>query len=282
MAPRKKNNLQVERDAVRRKVRNAQAKARRLQNNGITSLSNYSPFRPSADISRYNKAQLNAYSRQLDKFTDRNAQFVPDAHGRAMSREKYEKTERLRRARQRNAIDAFERIENVLIRPGGVTLGEAEKMSTPDHPQLHDMSANPVKNMGPKDSTAYDSERALTRSTRTLQDQVYRGYLKQIRKDAGHLMNTDSISDLRGSDGVLLVDRIKNLSDEQFSILWNNRSFSDALSAYYESTKNLLSKQQDATNQKGFSKKALRTSQAAYANDIESLLSSAENPQRRG
>lgn len=270
----KRNNLNEQRQAVRRQVRNAQAKARRLQNKGITNLGDHSPFR-SADIGRYNRAQLAAYSRELSKFTDRSSKFVPDANGRAVSEGVYQRYVTLARQRRRNAQDFFRQIEDYQM-PGGMSIGTASEIMTPDRPELSNPSANPIKDMEPRKPTSFASEGAMKKYIKSLTKQNQKGHLRTIQDQADPLMRK-TLSGMKGADGRPLIDRYKALSPKQIGMLWNIRAAIDAASAYSE-----LDNIMQSDRESPFSEDAMRNMQSAYQSDMDKMIASVENPTRRG
>lgn len=285
MAPRRqKNNLAQERAQVQRKIRNARSKARRLERNGITDLGKHDPFR-TTDIGRYNRAQLAAYSRQLDQFTSRKTQLVPNAHGEAMTRENFEKYVRPARERREQARQFFAQIENLPAQAdsqgnpdrAGFTIGDQDRRFTPDRGELHNPAANPIHRLDVKESDRFDSEKGLKKAAESVKKQAERGYLKNVRRDTQKLIDDSSLDNMRDSSGNLIRDRLNNLTDQQWGYIWMNRSFSDAMSGYYQSLKDLQSGPQQS-----MSEEAVRAISADYANDVERIINLTERVMPHG
>lgn len=254
---------------MRRQVRNAQSKIRRLQDKGITTLGKHNPIRD-ADIGRYNKAQLAAYSRQLSQFTDRKTKFVAGGGGQAIPETLYKRYSKLAAARQQEAKQFFNKIEDYTLPSQNTTVGHSSAISDMDRPELHNPSANPIRDLKPRSSKGFTSERAMEKYIKSLEKQNRSGYLKSQRKNGMDLIEA---SLKHHPDGAAVLKRIRGLNDQQFGILWTSRAYVDAVSLFYESEKDKLRD----PGERAFSDEALDTASAVSFNEVSSMLNDAED-----
>ena len=260
--------LDAERDALRKKIANARRKVKRLEGKGVTDLGRYNPIRDDAPINRYTRRQLEKYERELDAFTSRSTRYVPDAHGRAIPQDIFNRYARLAEQRRVQADKFFRQIEDYTLPSRGATVKQTTAFTEPDHPELYNPSANPVRKLAPKKPQNFNNAKAVEKYIKSLDKQTAAGYLQTVRKQGMPLI-TDALKDSR--QGKELLRAIRKLTDEQFGVLWTVKSYVDAVSQYYELEKALHS-DQDLP----FSEDAMRAMQANALSEIKAMVSDAQ------
>lgn len=253
--------LRALRAMANRRHRAATRKISRLKSDAGVNVSGTSvdPRRSRNNIKNYTEKQLRSYINQLDKFTSRSNQYVPDAHRRPIPRSQWRQYQRLEQQYNQSVSQRFSSYRD-LPGPTGMTIGERMELMTPKFPYMQDRAVNSPYTPINRKSTNVGSARALKRLTAEMRDRVKSGHFDNKISDGREQF--DKMSEMLDAPG--LANRVRGLSDEQFDVLWNYTGFADAISLGYDINKNLL-----AGNEKRWHGQVLNTSMST-ANELVS------------
>lgn len=246
-----------------RRHRAATRKISRLKTDVGVNVSgtNVDPRRNRANIKNYTEKQLRSYIRQLDTFTSRKTQYVPDAHRRPVPATRWREYQRLEKQYNAKVQERFANYRDIHLTPSGMTIGQRMEFITPSKfPHMQDRAVNTPYTPLNRKPTSIGSGRALDQLIKEMKNRVseryFEGQLSAGREQFKEMM------ELLDDPG--LARKVSALSDEQFEALWNYTQFPTALSLGYDQAKNLL-----AGTEKPWSGQALEQSMSV-ANELAS------------
>lgn len=220
------------REEVARAERLARRKVNRIKREtSVETFGKYNPVRSSGKYRSYNRKQLESYLGQLNSFRSRSTQFVPDVRGRAVPRQIYKRYTKLFEQKSTQARQFFDAVEDHFMPSTGMTYGDRVRMTTPDHPNLHNPSANSLNNIRRRRASSFASEGAMKKFADQLEREMSGDMMNYNRKQAMKALRKMA----KRNDAGWIVDELKTLSDVQFTALWNIRDFMDDMSLWYES-----------------------------------------------
>jgi hypothetical protein len=211
--------------------RNAQAKMARIkksQRYDIASSTN-NPIR--SDIDSMTSRQKQSYLRQLKKFNDRSTKFYVDASGRPLSSrqwERYKQAEARANAFVRADIKKYAKLYGPEGNKG-MTLGErmaimrpkaGKLMVNPSGSSMHEIERKP---------TAVTGDKSVAKLIKSQIDKA--NPAKQVKKLRTGRKQLEEMATAFGDTA--MVDLARELTDEQFKVLWNYTDFATAVSLEY-------------------------------------------------
>lgn len=216
---------------IARAKRNAQAKMSRIKSNQRFDIANstYNPIR--SDVSSMNKRQKQSYLRQLNKFNSRSTKFYVDANGRPLNSrqwERYKAAEARANAYVRADIRKYARMHGP-EGAKGMTLGErmaimrpkaGKLMVNPSGSSMHEIDRKPTAVTGDK-AVEKLIKSQLDKANPAKQAKKLRTGRKQLEEMASAFGDTE------------MVSLARELTDEQFKVLWNYTDFATAVSLEY-------------------------------------------------
>jgi len=200
------------------------------------------PRRSPAKIRHYTTAQLNTYMRELDTFTSRSTQFVPDARRKPMSADKWHTYQKAELAYNQKVKSDFSRIEDIYVPRLGMTIGERMDMVTPKHRQAYNPAVNAPYEPPTRKPTNVMSEKALEKLTAAMVKRGTPEHNKQLILDAREQFSlmAEVINEPE------LRDRISELTDTQFLVAWNYTPLPTALGMWYDMAQAILNSKEQA------------------------------------
>lgn len=228
--------LAAMRAEVARKQRNAAAKIRRIEKTtgAVLGASPADPRVNAAKLARYTAKQLQAYSSRLDAFTHRSNQFVAGVGGVPLPRKKWEEYKALEAANNAMAKSRIDEHGNIKL-PGSdttIAMREREIISRSARAQ-GGLAANKPHTYVERTPNNINGIEGLDKLIMDMRRKQKRQYIPAKIK-AGR-EELDKMLKIIGNDA--LRDRARNLTDNQFDILWHESMAAMDASLLYELTK---------------------------------------------
>lgn len=230
------SELNVLRAKVRTQHRNANAKASRLRAKGVEiGGTRYDPRRNLGNVKKYTKKQLESYSASLSNFTSRNNGFERGQGGTPLSSSGVKAYRRTERAFNKRAESEYSRVADIAIPGRGMTVRQADMVDRP---------TNRLRAGGETVSRPFDivkrnimnvtGDKALNRLTKQLADKLK----PQFKPKALRAQRAQFMDMLTTIGNIEQVNSAKELSDEQFNVLFNyHTELVNEISMDYEFTK---------------------------------------------
>lgn len=230
-----------------RRLRAEAAKRHRAATNKISRLKNdvgvelsgtkEDPRRDKERLKSYNRRQLRAYIRNLNRFVDRSNQYVPDANARPVRRDLWRQYKAQEQAFNRRVQSHFEKYKDIFIPEAGMTVGERMHMVTPLHRYMRNTQAvNSLYDPIERDPKQIRDERALRKLRDSYKDRNDPAYFTR-RTQAGRDLFKEFMDTAGRSDLVAMVDE---LSDAQFDLAWDYSGLASAAAHSYWAAKNMV------------------------------------------
>lgn len=213
----------------------------RSQHNVEVGGSKHDPRRKVENIDRYNAPQLRAHLARLDAFMSRKTQFVPDAHRRPIDAADWRRLVKAKEKVDRMESGTYEKMKDVYIPESGMTVGQRKAATTADHPragQPRKAGYRPTK----LSSRSITSARALKKLIRDYERKGSPEHFERRRNN--WRKGVKKMADLMGLPE--LWDDVKNLTNDQFDLLWGFTNFATAVDLPYLMRKLLLSSKEKA------------------------------------
>lgn len=222
------NSLRAE--AKRRRAA-ATAKAARVRRTTGANIAGteYDPRKPHAAVNRMNSVQLRAYINKLNAFTSRGTQFVGLHGGAPVTRQEWNSF-----AVKQATIESMESAHDADIgrykaMGSDETVGQARA-------RLHPTAQGGRR--GPLNSTSFspsdiNGASALNRLDARLKKVMSPGYM-QAQLKQGRSNVTEAFKQM---GELSLIEKLHELSDYQFDVLWYGTRFAEVTFARYESEK---------------------------------------------
>lgn len=216
---------------IARAKRNAQAKMSRIKKTQRYDIANSTNNPIRGDVSSMNKKQKQSYLRQLQKFNSRSTRFYVDANGRPLTSrqwERYKQAEAKANAFVRNDLKKYAKLYGPEGNKG-MTLGErmaimrpkaGKLMVNPSGSNMHEIERKPTAVTGDK-AVEKLIKAQIDKANPVKQAQKLRTGRKQLEEMASAFGDTE------------MVNLAKQLTDEQFKVLWNYTDFATAVSLEY-------------------------------------------------
>ena len=221
------DDLRAEADRLRR---NVTRKISRIRRNTGAEISGtvFDVRRTPHAQDRYNQASLRNYIREMQQFLSRANQFVSGSYEKPIRRSEWQRYQSLEAQYNRHVSEKFERVKNIEL-PNGMTIGERAEMITPLHRQMHNPSVNQPYDPPVRKSTSIEGMKALEKLINAMLGRAEESYdSDQVRKGREQF---SAMAERLGD--AELVEKVKNLSEEQFEILWFHSDFANDISLNY-------------------------------------------------
>lgn len=261
---RKSDQVKELRQQVLARQRAASKKISRHKSKGVNlEGTRYDPRKPPETINRLNTRQLQSHLAKVENFMSRKTQFVADATGKILSPGQWERYQKAQREVNRTKQKAFNAIKDILIPGGRVTIGDRQKIVTPDRPTAGNPAANPFVLVNRRPN-AFTSEKALKKLTRDLEKKLKSDFLakdlatdRRVARDMTKQMNRPDIQ-----------AKLDDLSDFHFNILWNFTKFATDLSRPYWLAKE---KVDGSTRKKGWHERIIEDNLSSAVEQIDAI-----------
>ena len=215
-------------------------KISRLQREkGIQGLSGSAndPRRDPKILKRYTKKQVQAYINELNRFTSRGTQFVPDAQRRPVPGNLWNTYKNLEKQFNKRVDAHFNQVADVYVPRLGMTIRERMAMMTPDHPKAGQSAVHSPYNPPDRRPTNVASRKALERLIGDMKERLKPSWfdkkLNEGRDQFGKMAKIVNDPALEAA--------VNDLSPQQFDMLWNYTPFASAESLVYEIRMSMLS-----------------------------------------
>lgn len=246
-----KSEIEELRTVARSRHKAVTAKINRIRKSAEVEVggSKYDPRRDVAKIGRYNTRQLQDYISQLNGFTDRKTQFVPDAHKKPIPRagvtgwSEYKREERKYNAKV-NA--AFDKVKHLFNPRSGMTLEARMNKMMASRKQAGNRSVNSAYDPPSRNSRTANGEKGLLKMIQEMKTRNERGWMaKNLQRDRDSFRKM--LVKMNVENGALwkLLDE---LTPKQFAVVWQYTTLPDALTLNYENYKLLLNDHDAAFN----------------------------------
>lgn len=211
------------------------------RNTGISLTgSSYDPRRNPKAVSRYNVRQLRSYLNDLNSFTDRRNQFGRGAGGELISQARFREYKQLETRFNRIGAAEENRLRGVKDPIVNVSLDKRRATYAPDRQRAQGEMVNRPYGLRNVEIGNINGPAALEKMIASMKNKLRPGYLpEQLKKGRANL---EAMLNILGDipmqlDGktVSAVEFARNLTDDQFDILWNYANAAGAISPYYAS-----------------------------------------------
>jgi hypothetical protein len=241
--------------------RKATRKVSRLKTqNGVSiSGSNLDPRRSPAIIKRYNSKQLAAYQAKLESFVDRRVQYHPDKNKRPMA--KFGIYKSLEKQYNRIVNNDFNAVKDLEL-PSGRKIEERFKLTTADRRSSRGRPVNAPYDPPVRESTHFTSERALNSMIKDMKKRLEADRpTKNVKKSKTQLNQMVKTIEKATQDKKLRA-ALKDLTPDQFRVLWNYTTLATDINIGYEEAMKLLGQR------KGAYKQSRHEAHTEYAHDL--------------
>lgn len=217
-------------DELHRLRRAVTRKISRIKSNTDIHLSGtrLDPRRSASSISNMAPPQLREYAAEMNRFLSRSNQYVPDSQMRPMPKQEWREYKRLENEWNKRVQSHMQGISSIVL-PSGKTVAQREAELRP----MHQAMANPAVN-GPKEiereSTAVAGSSKLKALTEGMRKRLDSDYFDRLN-DTGR-ETLDKMMSVIGDDS--LAQDVKQLTPQQFEVLWNWTPFTTSVSLQYE------------------------------------------------
>ncbi len=226
-------DLNALRAKVRQEHRRATAKASRLRSKGVeVNGTQYDPRRNLANVKKYNRKQLEAYSSQLNSFNDRRNTFEAGHEGVILPgadvRQYRQTASRLRRVARRE----YNKVADLPAFDRGMTVREADRLDRPSQrARMGGMAVMRPYDMIERKLSNVTGPEALRRLTAQMEGKLAKGYRKSTLAD-----QRQQLMDMLTTIGhIESVNAARELTDDQFNVLFNyNTHILNEISMDYE------------------------------------------------
>ena len=209
----------------------------------IIANSGADPRRNLKTVAKYNRKQLTAYIDALNQFNNRSNQYVSAGNRSPIPLSSWQEYKRLETALREKASRQLSKYgDKRLPGPGTLTVAERMEILVPKSKGMRSHgAANPreIVNLTPD---SIESAAGLDKLIKTLKKKVTdkgtREELKRARINA-----IDMVKTLPSGD---FVERVSNLSNDQFEQLWYYSPFADQVKLSYEIAMAMLSNKEKA------------------------------------
>lgn len=231
MAPRRRKtnaDLDALRLEVLKKHAAATKKISRLRRvNGVDiGRTEYDPRRNTLNLQRYTRKQLEAYNAQLTQFNSRAVGFVQGKGGVPIPSAQWREYKALERRYNAAGAKHNASVGNIKVPGSGQTI---EQRAATLHPTANVDIGKMYVTIN-RTSTNIKSPAALTKLIKQMQKKTAADYVpkevKKTRKAMSNLLKTVGLSDLQ--------DKVNNLTDAQFNVLYQHTNFSTSIVNSYE------------------------------------------------
>lgn len=246
MASEEARKLRAE---VQKKLISVNNKIARTQKNTGAKVagSEFDPRRRAGIDKNYNVAQLRSYLNDLNAFMRRPNQFVAGSRGAPIPRGKYAAFQKLQKEYSEVA-KSYEasvgnnvlpkEFDNMTVRAHKGIAPESQGSTVYGPYRKYDYASTDIKNVG-----------ALEKLANKIKSMLKRGYLeKEISEGRENLEKALTIM----GEGEW-IERIDQLSDYQFDVLWNGTEFADRVFAKYD----LLQERKEGTRKEKWQDKVV-------------------------
>lgn len=214
-------------NAIKKREMSVSRKIKRLESNGIrVNESEYDPRRPNAAIGNYSTRDMNSYLKKLDGFMDRKTRFVPGVRGKPIRAQLWREYKNWERKANQTSLRNQDRIKDVYIPKKGMTVGEYRAMKRGNLPSRMVPSVNDPFDVRSRISQGVPNEDKVKdlikgEKRRATPDNFQR-WLKSNRKAARKMLIALNEKDM--------WNRVRQLNDDQFHIMWEAGASEVALS----------------------------------------------------
>ena len=256
------SELQDLRGEVARLRKAATRKVSRVKKTSGAELSGsaFDPRRAPHREAKYTKSQLATYKRELQGFLARSNQFVGLAEGQAVPRGKWERYKSLESQHNARVNEGYQKVANIEL-PSGEPIASRMARSTPDHRHMRSAQVNALYDPIQREPQQVNSLKGLDKLIAQYMDRVGNKNWRQEKVATGRRV-FDAMADRIGNEE--LADKMAELTDEQFDVLWNYTDFPREMSLDYQHMK-LLHEKRDVP----YMRQASENAAAGYADRIK-------------
>jgi hypothetical protein len=219
------------------------AKINRLSrvNNADVGGTQYDPRLPVGAVNSMTTRQAKSYQNKLNSFMSRSNSFVGGSDRAAIPSANWRRYKSLERAYNRKSDSVMAAIGDISLKPTGndLTIRERDSLMTPSTKKtMGQASSKPFSPVSRKASNVTGVE-SLDKLSKSLEKKLNANYLpkalKASRVQAGQMVDGMGLS---RSDNINLKKEIRDLSDDQFNVLWSYTEFPKKLSIAMVTSKN--------------------------------------------
>ena len=192
----------------------------------------FDPRRAPKTEKRYTKRQAEVYRQELQGFLSRSTQFVGGANGFVMKKQQWDAYKKLEQQYNSRVNQKFDKVAGIQL-PQGETLGSRMARRKPPHPQMAYEAFHAPYDPPVRTPKSVDSGRALIKLMDSMRNKANAKYDEDFTEKNRHQFL--GMAERLGDDA--LAEKVKNLTDEQFNILWNFSEMPYDMSLWYETQK---------------------------------------------
>lgn len=229
-------NIEELRALARKRHRAATQKASRLRAKGVeVKGTKLDPRRNAADISKMRSRDLQSYISRLNSFNSRSTAYVQGATKTPLTGNKWQKYKALEKAVNQMNATPYDRIKDLFVSSLGMTVDQFQGMK-PSHP----ITGNPASRAPHlpinKSSKGIPGDKQLDALIRDMESKLSDSYTSKIEKRDRKIAREM----LRVIGDKQLQKDLRNMSSEEFNLLWSYTNFAEIASFDYEIAKRKL------------------------------------------
>lgn len=212
-------DIRQTRESVLAEQKRAQEKMKRLEKRkgAVVAGSKHDPTRSTAWVMNARSRDLARYKARLEKFNSRSTQFIGDADGRPIDAKKWKALETEVSKLNKSRSEFYNSVKDLKMN-SGVTLDQAAQLRTGKYVTYIDDFRNDKK-VSPK---AFYGEKAIDDATKRYRKLNNREAAGMMRDSRNHFL---SIMLAEGASAPDWANRVADLTDKQFFVLWSATDF---------------------------------------------------------
>ena len=231
------------------------------RNNGaVLSGSGFDPRRAPHREAKYTRRQLETYKRELEGFLSRKSQFVGLSGGTPVTRSKWEQYKSLEAKHNATVNEGFQKVADIQLSTGE-PISSRMKRSTPDHRHMRSAQVNALYDPITRNPEQVNGLKGLDKLIAQYMDRVGNKNWRQEKIATGRRV-FEAMADRIGNEE--LADKMAELTDEQFDVLWNYTDFPREMSLDYQHMK-MMNEKRDVP----FMRQVAESASAGYAEKIK-------------
>jgi len=198
--------------------------------NGVEiSGTDYDPRKTTTFIHDASPKQLAAYVRSLNKFNNRDTQFVPDAEFQPIPKKVWDKVKAAEEKKNAFVKKFYEPFKDIVIDPAGQTVDQRMAMITPIHEHMGTRTTDSPYKKSDRKSTTLHGESGAKRLTKHLNDMATMKHQKQSLKNhrTGVMKMLDIVGDIE------MQVKVAKLTNKQWATLWKYTNFATMIKTPY-------------------------------------------------
>lgn len=202
----------------------------------------FDPRRDLSKVSKYNTTQLKSYIQELDNFSSRGTQFVPDSQYRPIPKSAWNQYKEAEKALNKLSAAEFNKVKHKKL-PGGFTVEQQLAMTESLHPYMHNPASGPDHRGIHRKSKTVKSLESLEKLELDMRKRATPEHRKKLEE--ANRISVNKMLDVIGDEA--MRERINKLSSEKFNFMWRySGKFANDMSMTYEAVRKMMEKEKES------------------------------------